>query len=255
MPWFCFSEACYSVPTYPSLLRMVPLLALMIIVIVSLLVVRVGTNALVLTGMSQEAAKFQAASAFFGVGFTTSEAEMVMRHSVRRGVVLKLIIAGNVGLTSAMATLIVTFVAKDNAEGGSHLLQAIATIGVIGSVAFLLNLKIVRKPVDALMIRYLKSSGVVRAMDYELLLKVEDGFSVSEVTMSPGHPWCGKRLMESRPSDSGVVVLNVRHADGGFTGAPDKDFRLSSGDEIMIYGADVSVRKVANNLSEEGDLG
>jgi hypothetical protein len=231
---------------------MVPLLALMIIVIVSLFVVRVGTNALVLTGMSHEAARFQAASAFFGVGFTTSEAEMVMRHSVRRGVILKLIIAGNVGLTSALATLIVTFVAKDNAEGGSHLLQAVATIFGIGSVAFLMNLKIIKKPVDALMIRYLKSSGVVRAMDYELLLKVEEGFSVSEVVMSPNHAWCGKKLMESRPSDSGVVVLNVRHANGDFTGAPDKDFQLNSGDELMIYGADDCVANVANNLSGDG---
>ncbi|PQJ27655.1 hypothetical protein BSZ32_03510 [Rubritalea profundi] len=232
---------------------MVPLLALLIIVIVSLLVVRVGTNALALTGMSQEAAKFQAASAFFGVGFTTAEAEMVMRHSVRRGVVLKLIIAGNVGLTSAMATLIVTFVANDNTKEMSHLLQASLTVLGITSVAFLLNLKVIKKPVDAIMVHYLKSSGVVKAMDYELLLKVEDGFSVSEVTINPGHPWCGKKLMESRPSDRGVVVLNIRHADGGFTGAPDKDFRLHSGDEIMIYGADACVAKVANNLSEEAD--
>ena len=222
----------------------------MIIVIVSLLVVRVGTNALTLTGMSQEAAKFQAASAFFGVGFTTAEAEMVMSHSVRRGVVLKLIIAGNVGLTSAMATLIVTFVSNDYSGEISNFSQAVITILGVASVAFLLNLKIIKKPVDALMIRYLKSSGVVRAMDYELLLKVEDGFSVSEVTISSSHPWSGKKLMESRPSDSGVVVLNVRHADGGFTGAPDKDFMINSGDDLMIYGADACVVKVANNLSE-----
>ena len=230
---------------------MLPLLALLIIVIVSLLVVRVGTNALILTGMSQEAAKFQAASAFFGVGFTTSEAEMVMRHSVRRGVVLKLIIAGNVGLTSAMATLIVTFVANDKSGETSHLLQVAVTVLGITSVAFLFNLKIIKKPVDALVTRYLKSSGVVRALDYELLLKVEEGFSVSEVTISPDHPWCGKKLMESRPSDAGVVVLNVRHVDGSFSGAPDKDFQLNSGDELMIYGADSCVAKVASHLSKE----
>ncbi len=226
---------------------MVPLFALMIIVIVSLLVVRVGTNALALTGMSQEAAKFQAASAFFGVGFTTSEAEMVMRHSVRRGVILKLIIAGNVGLTSAMATLIVTFVKNDPTKM-SHGMQIALTVLGVTAIAFLLNLKIIKKPVDAIMVRSLKSAGVVKAMDYELLLKVEDGFSVSEVTIHEGHPWCGKKLMESRPSDCGVVVLNVRHADGGFTGAPDKDFRLHTGDELMIYGADVSVAKVANKM-------
>lgn len=229
-----------------------PLLALIIIVVISLLVVRVGTNALILTGMSPEAARFQSASAFFGVGFTTSEAEMVMRHTVRRKVILRLIIAGNIGLTSAMATLIVTFVQNDSAEM-SGWTQAFLTAGGIASVAFLLNLKIVKKPVDALMIHSLRSSGMVRAMDYELLLKVEDGFSVCEVTIHESHPWCGKRLSESRPSDSGVVVLNVRHQDGDFSGAPDKDFILNAGDEMMIYGADSCVSKVAKNFEEEAD--
>lgn len=84
------------------------LLALLAIVFISLLVVRIGTNALMLTGMSLTASRFQASSAFFGVGFTTSEAEMVVGHEVRRRIILHLIIAGNIGLTSAMATLIVT---------------------------------------------------------------------------------------------------------------------------------------------------
>lgn len=232
-----------------------PLLALLIIVILSLLVVRIGTNALMLTGMSREASRFQAASAFFGVGFTTAEAEMVMRHSIRRGVVLKLIVAGNIGLTSALATLIVTFVQNENSQEMNYTTQVILTVIGITSVAFLMNLKVVKKPVDMLMVRYLKSSGMVSAMDYELLLKVEEGFSVSEITIDAGHPWCGKHLWESRPSDIGVVVLNVKHVDGRFTGAPDKDFVLEEGDEMMIYGADYCVAKVANNLMDDQSVG
>lgn len=223
-----------------------PLFALLIIVMLSLLVVRVGTNALQLTGMSQEAAKFQAASAFFGVGFTTSEAEMVMRHAVRRGVILKLIIAGNIGLTSALATLIVSF-ANDSAEV-SHMSRLALTVAGVLIVAFLLNLKIVKKPVDAVMTRFLKSAGVVKAVDYETLLKVENGYSVSEITINTEHPWCGKLLKESRPSECGIVVLNVLRSNGEFTGAPDKDFMLLDGDEVMIYGADSCVTKVANNM-------
>lgn len=226
-----------------------PLFALLIIVMLSLLVVRVGTNALILTGMSLEAAKFQAASAFFGVGFTTSEAEMVMRHSVRRSVVLKLIIAGNIGLTSALATLIVSF-ANESTEV-SHMSRLVLTVAGVLCVAFLLNLKIVKKPVDAVMTRFLKSSGVVKAVDYETLLKVENGYSVSEITINTEHPWCGKLLKESRPSECGIVVLNVLRSGGEFTGAPDKDFRLQDGDEVMIYGADSCVTKVAQNMKDE----
>ena len=45
-----------------------------VVVIVSLLVTRVATVALTLTGMSREMVRFQARSALTGVGFTTSEA-------------------------------------------------------------------------------------------------------------------------------------------------------------------------------------
>ena len=142
------------------------LLALLTIVFVSLLIVRVGTNALVLTGMSLSAARFQAASAFFGVGFTTSEAEMVVGHRVRRRIILHLIIAGNIGLTSALATLIVTFVSKGD-EGASALfsvlwivLLSILVLYVLASTGF------IRRPLDGVMRYSLERAGVVRALDY-----------------------------------------------------------------------------------------
>lgn len=220
------------------------ILALLVIILVSLLVVRLGTNALVLTGMSEHSAKFQAASAFFGVGFTTAEAEMVMRNVIRRRIVLHLIIAGNIGLTSAIATLIVTLV-----QGGVGLEfgipQAIATIA-IGAImiAIILNVRWIKTPLDRLMMLTLRSAGVVRAMDYELLLNLEEGFCISEVKIEPGHPWASLRLAESRPSDHGIVVLNVRKSDGRFIGAPDKTYTIQVGDELMLYGASKAIDKV-----------
>ena len=54
----------------------------------SLVITRIATTALSLTGLSWEAAKFQARSAFTGTGFTTSEAERVVDHPVRRRVIV-----------------------------------------------------------------------------------------------------------------------------------------------------------------------
>jgi Trk K+ transport system NAD-binding subunit len=54
--------------------------SVLVVLLVSLLVARVGTVALTLTGMSREAARFQARSAFFGVGFTTGEAGIAGRE-------------------------------------------------------------------------------------------------------------------------------------------------------------------------------
>ncbi len=222
------------------------LLALLSIVFIALLVVRIGTNALVLTGMSLTAARFQSASAFFGVGFTTSEAEMVVGHEVRRRIILHLIVAGNIGITSALATLIVTFV-RNGAEDTPRLFSMLGLLllGVVGLYA-LANTPFLRKPMDKLMRYTLERAGVVRALDYELLLNVHHGFSVSDFKISEGHPFAGKPLYESRPSDLGIVVLGVTKTDGSFVGTPSKDEVLEPGDTVMVYGSEEAVEKMVH---------
>lgn len=222
------------------------LIALGIIVLVALLLVQLGTNALMLTGMSLPVARFQAASAFFGVGFTTKEAELVVNHPARRRIILHLIIGGNIGLTSAMATLIVTFVGNTNDDGVPHgLLLLMILLGVL-FVAVFLNLPFVKKPLDVIMRKSLEGVGVVRAVDYELLLKVREGFCVSDLEVSKGHPIAGKKLMESRPSDRGIVVLGIYHHRGKFEGAPSKDAVIQAGDTIMVYGTEESVEELVH---------
>lgn len=225
-------------------------IALLLIIVVSLLLVQLGANALNLTGMSRSASQFQAASAFFGVGFTTRESEMVVEHPVRRRIVLHLIIAGNIGLTSALATLVVTLL--QTREPGNHfwLMAPLLAASVVG-FGLLLNVRWVKRPLDALMRRFLTGAGVIRALDYEVLLHVKEGFSVSEVELWDGHPFVDRSLAESRPSDLGIVVLGIHRKDGGFTGAPGKHARLHAGDVVMIYGSDPAVKRMYAGYRED----
>ena len=62
---------------------MLAVVSLLLIITLSLLMTRIASVALVHTGLSREVARFQARSAFSGVGFTTSEAESVVAHPVR----------------------------------------------------------------------------------------------------------------------------------------------------------------------------
>jgi hypothetical protein len=82
---------------------------LLITILVSFIVVRIGGFALQLTGVEPEIARFQALSAFSGTGFTTREAERVVGHRTRRRIVTILIILGNAGLVTIIATLVASF--------------------------------------------------------------------------------------------------------------------------------------------------
>lgn len=229
---------------------MAPLLALIAIVLVSLLIVRLGTNALMLTGMSRQAATFQAASGFFGVGFTTKEAEMVVDHPVRRRIILHLIIAGNIGLTSALATLIITFVQnKDQPVIHNATMVGMLAFGII-AVALLLNIPLVKKPMDAVMRVALRKVGVARPIDYETLLRVKEGFCVSDVEICEGNPLAGRMLFQSRPADRGILVLGIYRDGDRFEGAPNKDARIEAGDVIMVYGSEEAVARLVEQNGE-----
>jgi Trk-type K+ transport system membrane component len=82
---------------------------LLIVVLLSLLVTRVAAVALVLTGMSPDVARFQARSALTSTGFATAESEQVMGHPARRRIVFSLMLLGNAGLVTTIASLSQTF--------------------------------------------------------------------------------------------------------------------------------------------------
>ena len=78
--------------------------------------IRIGSVALEMTGLSREMAAFQAQSAFSGTGFTTSESEYVVSHPLRRKIIRILIFIGNAGIASAIATLVLTFIGQSKEE-------------------------------------------------------------------------------------------------------------------------------------------
>ena len=73
-------------------------------ILLSFLIIRAGAIALMMTGMDQERARFQALSAFSRAGFTTREAEMVVNNPRRRRIISWLIILGNAGLVAIIVT-------------------------------------------------------------------------------------------------------------------------------------------------------
>jgi len=71
--------------------------------------VRAAAIALMMTGMDEKRARFQALSSFSGTGFTTKEAEFVLNHPVRRRIITWLMILGNAGIVTVIVTATSSF--------------------------------------------------------------------------------------------------------------------------------------------------
>ena len=221
---------------------MVAIVTLIVIAMTSLLAVRAGSTALMMTGLSWDAASFQSYSAFFGVGFTTSEAELVVNHPVRRRIIRDLILAGNVGVTSALATMVATLV--QNSSGARPLLIVLGLVAGLGLLLYLTSLSWVQRSIDKVIQRTLERSGLVRAMDYELLLRIQHGFVVSEVEIVANTPIVNQSLSRSRPWDHGVVILAVKTDGKANEGLPNASTVLHVGDVVTVYGEEHHIKRL-----------
>jgi hypothetical protein len=206
-----------------------PVIALLVIALVSLLAVRVGATALMMTGISWDTASFQAYSAFFGVGFTTKEAELVVNHPVRRRIIRDLILAGNVGLTSALATLIVTLL--QSSSGGDTMLMLGWLVGGLLLLLFISRMSWFQKVLDHVIQRTLERTGMVRALDYD----------VSEIEVMPDTFLAGRTLSDSRPWDRGVVILAIKRDGETHPGIPSRDDLIKAGDVVTAYGKETAL--------------
>jgi TrkA-C domain len=229
---------------------MTAITSLIIIATLSLLAVRTGSMALMMTGLSWDTASFQSYSAFFGVGFTTREAEMVVNHPVRRRIIRDLILVGNIGLTSALATLIATLL--QTAESAHPLLILLYLVGGLGSLVFLSRVGWVQRLMDKIIQKTLAQAGVVRALDYELLLRIASGYCVSEIELTDQSPIVGVPLRESRPWDQQVVILALKRGGRLLEGIPNRDEILQAGDVVTAYGEEDSVRRLLQPHAPSG---
>src|SRR5215212_619693 len=122
------------------------LVSVFAVLAIAVVVTRVGAAALIHTGLSHDVARFQARSAFLGVGFTTSESEVIVNHPVRRRIVSGLIVLGNVGIVGAGASLVLSFTRATGSQAAQR--AAVLAFGVL-----VLVLLIRSRPVDAAMSR------------------------------------------------------------------------------------------------------
>ncbi len=232
---------------------MIALISLFIIVILSISVVRIGAIALELTGISPEVAAFQAQSAFSGAGFTTTESESIVNHPVRRRIIRTLILMGSVGITSVIATVILTFTgpSEGNLWGRSGLLLAgLILIFILSRSQWLTAL------MKRVIVKALSRNRNLQLLDYYEILGIAKGYSISRLKIKPDNWAAGRALKELDLNKEGTLVLSIHRSDDNEEKfiVPNGDTVIRPGDDLTVYGrCDGSECLFSRQRGSEGD--
>lgn len=211
---------------------MTAVIVLLLILLVALFINRMATIALMSTGMSRQYAKFQSRSAFTGAGFTTSEAEAVVSHPVRRRIVMVLMLMGNAGIATVVATLLLGFT---GAEASDQLLRsAVLIAGLVGIWLLSANQRL-ESVLRRAFVRLLRGNENLLIHDYASLLHVGHDYTVGEIRVQEDDWMDGRTLANMHLRDEGVIVLGIERG-AEFIGTPNGDSRITAGDTLVLYG-------------------
>lgn len=203
-------------------------------VVLSILIAKIATVALTVTGLSREAARFQARSAVTGAGFTTSESERVVAHPVRRRIIMGLMLVGNAGLVTVIATLMLSFFTT-RSRGEALLRLALLSGGLVSIVALARSERFDRW-LTGVTARLLRAATDLDTRDYARLLKLSGPYSVCELSVQADDWLAGRTLEELKLTDEGIIVLGIQREDGSYIGAPRGSTPILAEDVLIVYG-------------------
>ncbi|REK17822.1 MAG: potassium transporter TrkA [Actinobacteria bacterium] len=231
---------------------MVAIATLLVVVVVTLIINRVGAIALTTTGLSSEVANFQARSALTGVGFTTNETELIVSHPVRRRIVLTLMLLGNAGLVTIIGTLVVGFAGED--PNASTLLKLGLLAGGLVVILVGARSRVIDRLLTEVIAWSLKTFTQLEVRDYVQLLNLSSDYAVAELGVE-ADSWVAKhRLIDLQLPEEGVLVLGIQRSDGTFVGAPRGHTRIREHDTLILYGySDVLEDLGKRKVGREGD--
>ena len=226
-----------------------------IVVIASFIIVRIGAIAFQLTGLEWSLAKFQSLSCFSGTGFTTREAELVTGHPQRRRIATVLIVLGNAGFITMIATGLSALNPENTLLGwlAKSFLPFLplwsvrwVNMGVIAIAVFAVykvftNKKFTKKITDYFKKIILKKE-LFKPATFEELLMLADGFGISKINIKTNDRLIEKTLGQSALRQNNITVLAIVRNDETIPNPP-AETKIRAGDELISFGQLENIRK------------
>jgi hypothetical protein len=205
----------------------------LVVAAITLVFSQLATGALIATGLPSAVAAFQARSAFSGAGFTTTEAENVVNHPIRRRIIAATMFVGALGTPTLVVTVLLGLLAPG--PGGTRTRVAVAVAGFLVILLVVLN-RTVTRALERLGRRYVQAR-LLPALDQSghELLRLDDEFVVAASVVQERPVEAPRSLRELDQALPGVTVLGVRR-DQKLIGESPTDLTLDHGDALIVFG-------------------
>lgn len=227
-----------------------------IVILASFAIVRVGAVAFQLTGLEWSLAKFQALSCFTGTGFTTREAETITTHPQRRKIASILMVLGNAGLITLIATFantlraelflsslalpFVEYMVPQRLLPVMNLLIILFLFYIVYKV--LSNSTLIEK-FTSLFRRYLTKRQKGKPITFEELLVSTGGYGISTILLPSNSPLVGQTIKESPLRENDINLLAIVR-DEKTTPNPSSSATMLADDHLICFGRLDDIRKI-----------
>jgi len=215
---------------------MIAAISLFVIISISALITKIAAIALMHTGLSTEAAKFQARSAYTGTGFTSQESEKVINHPVRRKVIYILMLVGNAGIVTTISSLMLTFLIPDN--NNSLLYSIIFIIVGLSALWWAIQSDVVNKWLAKVIDKALTKYTDIDVKDYAAILHLSGEYQISELKVRKDSWLANKTLEELELRKEGINLLGIEREGEEYIGSPNGKTLVKINDVITMYGRD-----------------
>ncbi len=145
-----------------------------------------------------------------------------------------LMLVGNAGVVTAMASLILAF--TDPVGAGGWLTRIVILLVGLGILWGLAASAWIERQMRWIIERALRRWTDLDVRDYASLLRLAGEFTISEIQINDGDWLADKTLAELELGSEGVLVLGIQHGDGTYSGTPTGEARIHPGETLLLYG-------------------
>lgn len=221
-------------------------LALLILLGGSLLIVRIASVALRLTGLPDHVARFQSVSALTGAGFTTTESESIVNFPIRRKVIVALMVFGNLGLVSVVSTFIVAFT-QSAGDGTAMINQGLAIIATLVFIGLVMTNKTLDRLLCDIIGRLLTKLTRLKQHQYHMLIQVGADHGVAEHVYRGANPITAAAIF---PPASNLTLLSLRGTKDRYHDHPEDSFEIARNETLICFGSDEAHQNFAEHLAK-----